>query len=134
MPTPSKKRVAKKSGSAGKQKKSGLIFPTGRVASQLRKGRYSKRVSGSSGVYLAAVLEYLTAELLELAVKVQQKKKAGSRRVTPRAITMAVRADADLGALLKDATFAAGGVVPSIEKSLEKKQKKSGKKSAKKSA
>ena len=120
--TSPKKRVAKKS-SGGKQSKSGLIFPTGRVSSLLRKGRYSKRVSGSSGVYMAAVLEYLTAELLELAVKVQQKKKADSRRVTPRAITMAVRADADLGALLRDATFASGGVVPSIEKSLEKKKK-----------
>lgn len=98
MPTPSKrapKKAAKKSGS-GKQSKSQVIFPTGRISSLLRKGRYSKRVSGSSGVYLATVVEYLTAELLELSVKAAPQKKKDNRRITPRAITLAVRCDDDL--------------------------------------
>eukprot|EP00088_Acartia_fossae_P015735 TRINITY_DN18696_c0_g1_i1.p3 TRINITY_DN18696_c0_g1~~TRINITY_DN18696_c0_g1_i1.p3 ORF type:complete len:162 (-),score=43.58 TRINITY_DN18696_c0_g1_i1:94-579(-) len=122
MATPKKsaKRVAKKS-AGGKQSKSGLIFPTGRVSSLLKKGRYSKRVSGSSGVYMAAVLEYLTAEMMDLAVKAATQHKKDNRRITPRHITLAVRNDRDLNALLQNATFASGGVLPSMEKSLGKK-------------
>ncbi len=72
-------------------------------------------------MYLAAVLEYLTAELLELSAKVvvQQKK---SSRITPRAVTLAVRHDADLGSLLKDVTLSRGGVLPAVNKALAKKK------------
>ena len=124
MATPSKKSAkrSKKSGSA-KAKKSGLIFPTGRIGSALRKGRYSRRVSASAGVYTAAVLEYLTAELLELSAKASAQGKKKTKRITPRAITLAVRHDADLGSLLKDVTMSRGGVVPSVHKALEKKKK-----------
>ncbi len=123
MATPSKKvakRSAKKSAGA---KKAGLIFPVGRVSSMLRKGRYAKRVSKSAGVYAAACLEYLTAELLELSAKAVASGKKTSKRITPRAVCMAVRHDADLGALLKDVTVSRGGVVPTVHKALEKKRK-----------
>lgn len=126
MATPSKKSAkktaAKKSGAGGK--KSGLIFPTGRIGSMLRKGRYARRVSASSGVYLAAVLEYLTAELLELSAKAVAQSKKKSKRITPRAVCLAVRHDADLGSLLKDVTLSRGGVVPNVHKALEKKKGK----------
>jgi histone H2A len=120
MATPSKKskRSTKKGASKGAQSKTGLIFPTGRVSSTLRKGKYTKRVSKSAGVYLTAVLEYLTAELLELPGKATKKN-----RITPRAITLAVRLDADLGNLLKDTTFSGGGILPTTHKSIEKKKK-----------
>ncbi|XP_060232744.1 histone H2A-beta, sperm-like [Meriones unguiculatus] len=45
----------------------GLQFPVGRVHRLLRKGNYAERVGAGSPVYLEAVLEYLTAEILELA-------------------------------------------------------------------
>ena len=45
--------------------RAGLQFPVGRVARFLRKGRYAARVGGGAPVYLAAVLEYLSAEILE---------------------------------------------------------------------
>ena len=47
--------------------RAGLQFPVGRVARFLRQGQYSKRVGGGAPVYLAAVMEYLAAEILELA-------------------------------------------------------------------
>ena len=127
MATPSKKSAkrsaGKSAGGAGKGKKAGLIFPTGRIGSILRKGRYARRVSASSGVYLAAVLEYLTAELLELSAKAVAQSKKKSKRITPRAVCLAVRHDADLGNLLKDVTLSRGGVVPNVHKALEKKRK-----------
>ena len=70
-------------------------------------------------MYLASVLEYLTAELLELSSKAAKGKK----RISPRAITLAVRNDDDLGSLLKDVTLSRGGVVASVNKALERKKK-----------
>jgi histone H2A len=133
MATPSKKSSGRKGAgrtAVSKSKRAGLIFPVGRIASQLRKGRYAARVSTSAAVYLAAVLEYTVAEILELSAKaVLQRGK--SKRVTPRALTLAVRHDADLGSLLKDVTISRGGVVAKVEKALEaKKTKRSGKKAS----
>ena len=50
--------------SVSRSTKAGLQFPVGRIARFLRKGRFAARVGGGSPVYLAAVLEYLTAEVL----------------------------------------------------------------------
>ena len=53
MATPSKKSASKKaSGSkvTSQSKRAGLIFPVGRIASKLRKGRYAARVSSSAAV------------------------------------------------------------------------------------
>ena len=47
--------------------KAGLQFPVGRVARHMRAGKVAGRVGAGAPVYLAAVLEYLTAEVLELA-------------------------------------------------------------------
>merc|ERR1712154_578080 len=56
-------------GKSGKQvsrsAKAGLQFPVGRLARYLKKGGYSKRVGGAAPVYMAAVLEYIVAEVLE---------------------------------------------------------------------
>ena len=58
-----------KSGTKSKTRSSraGLQFPVGRVHRFLRKGNYAQRVGAGAPVYLAAVMEYLAAEILELA-------------------------------------------------------------------
>ncbi|KAF8290311.1 putative histone H2A [Trypanosoma cruzi] len=65
MATPKQaaKKASKKHG-GGRSAKAGLIFPVGRVGSLLRRGQYARRIGASGAVYMAAVLEYLTAELL----------------------------------------------------------------------
>ena len=47
--------------------RAGLQFPVGRIHRLLRKGNYAERVGAGAPVYLAAVMEYLAAEVLELA-------------------------------------------------------------------
>ncbi|XP_059067701.1 uncharacterized protein LOC131046970 [Cryptomeria japonica] len=47
--------------------KAGLQFPVGRIARFLKAGKYAERVGAGAPVYLAVVLEYLAAEVLELA-------------------------------------------------------------------
>jgi len=126
MATPksaSKKRAAAAKKGGSRSAKAGLIFPIGRVGTLLRRGQYARRVGASSAVYLAAVLEYLTAELLELTVKAASQQKNKSKRLNPRTLTLAVRHDDDLGALLQNVTLSRGGVIPSVNKALAKKQK-----------
>ncbi|GAA5972360.1 hypothetical protein JCM3765_000117, partial [Sporobolomyces pararoseus] len=47
--------------------KAGLQFPVGRIHRLLRRGNYAQRIGAGAPVYLSAVLEYLSAEVLELA-------------------------------------------------------------------
>ena len=135
MATPSRKsatKKAKKSSKGNRSAKAGLTFPVGRISSLIKKGRYAKRVSASAGVYATAVVDYLTSELLEVAVKYVAANKKSNSRITPRALTLAVRHDKDLGALLKNVTLSKGGVVPqAIASKKDGAKKKSGKKSKK---
>ena len=57
--------------SVSRSAKAGLQFPVGRIARFLKKGKYAQRIGAGAPVYLAAVLEYLSAELLELAGMVE---------------------------------------------------------------
>ena len=130
MATPKSTRKPTKSAGAGKKgnisKRLGLIFPVGRLGSMLRRGRYAKQIAAGAPVYLAAVMEYLTAEMLELAGKVASQHK--KKRITPRALTLAIRHDEELNQLLRDATISQGGVVPNMHDILKKKKGGKGKK------
>lgn len=92
--------------------KAGLQFPVGRVGRFLKKGRYAARVGGGAPVYLAAILEYLTAEVLELAGNAARDNKRN--RIVPRHIQLAVRNDEELNKLFGSVTIANGGVLPNI--------------------
>jgi len=106
--------------------RAGLQFPVGRLSRFLREGKYAARVGGGAPVYLAAVLEYLAAEILELAGNAARDNKRS--RIVPRHIQLAVRNDEELNKLLADVTIAQGGVLPNINSTLLPKSK--GKKSS----
>jgi len=96
--------------------KAGLQFPVSRIGRYLKKGRYAQRVGTGAPVYLAAVLEYLAAEVLELAGNAARDNK--KNRIVPRHIQLAVRNDEELSKLLGAVTIAAGGVLPNIHQTL----------------
>mmetsp|Transcript_5278 Transcript_5278/g.6736 ORF Transcript_5278/g.6736 Transcript_5278/m.6736 type:complete len:136 (-) Transcript_5278:50-457(-) len=116
----------KKSGasapSTSRSTRAGLQFPVGRIHSQLRAGRYARRVGAGAPVYLAAVLEYLAAEILELAGNAARDNKKA--RIIPRHIQLAIRNDEELNKLLSGVTIASGGVIPNIHASLLPKKSK----------
>ena len=59
--------AAKEEKSWERRSRAGLQFPVGRIHRLLRKGNYVERVGADAPVYMAAVMEYLAAEVLELA-------------------------------------------------------------------
>ena len=107
-----------------KATKAGLQFPVGRIARFMKSGRHAERVGAGAPVYLAAVLEYLAAEVLELAGNAAKDNK--KTRIIPRHIQLAVRNDEELNRLLKDTTIASGGVLPMINQFLIKAPVKKG--------
>ncbi|CAL5199472.1 unnamed protein product [Lathyrus oleraceus] len=105
-----------KTKSVSRSSKVGLQFPVGRVARFLKAGRYAQRVGSGSPVYLSAVLEYLCAEVLELAGNVARDNK--KTRIVSRHIQLAVRNDEELSKLMGSVTIANGGVLPNIHQNL----------------
>ena len=99
----------------------GLQFPVGRIARYLKKGRYASRVGAGAPVYLAAVLEYLCAEVLELSGNAARDNK--KNRIVPRHVQLAIRNDEELSKLLGGVTIASGGVLPNIHSVLLPKVK-----------
>ncbi|KAJ3226229.1 histone H2A [Clydaea vesicula] len=117
-----------KSGSSSRSSRAGLQFPVGRIHRLLRKGNYAQRVGAGAPVYLAAVLEYLAAEILELAGNAARDNKKS--RIIPRHLQLAIRNDEELNKLLGNVTIAQGGVLPNIHQVLlpKKTDAKMGKK------
>ena len=107
--------------STTKSVKAGLQFPVGRIGRYLKKGKYATRLGAGAPVYLCAVLEYLCAEILELAGNAARDNKKS--RIIPRHIQLAVRNDEELNKLMGGITIASGGVLPNIHAVLLPKKK-----------
>ncbi len=98
--------------SKSRSSRAGLQFPVGRVHRHLKNGNYGSRIGAGAPVYLAAVMEYLAAEILELAGNAARDNK--KTRINPRHLQLAVRNDEELNKLMAGVTIAQGGVLPNI--------------------
>ncbi|EFO13812.2 histone H2A isoform 1 [Loa loa] len=77
---------------------------------------YADRIGAGAPVYLAAVLEYLAAEVLQLAGNAARDNNKS--RINPRHLQLAIRNDDELSVLLSDVTISQGGVLPNVHSAL----------------
>uniref|UniRef100_A0A7S3ZAQ5 Histone H2A n=2 Tax=Lotharella globosa TaxID=91324 RepID=A0A7S3ZAQ5_9EUKA len=104
-----------------KTARAGLRYPVGRINRHLRKGKYGQRISTSAAVMMAAVVEYLSAEVLELAGNIAMDHR--KNRITPRHIYLGIKLDEELSRHLDDVTIHEGGVLPTEDVKPPKKKK-----------
>ncbi|KAF3638291.1 Histone H2A [Capsicum annuum] len=80
------------------------------------KKSYAQRIDIEALVFLAAVLEYLATEVLEIAGNVARDNKGS--RIVPRHIQLTVRHDEELNTLFGDVTICSSGVLSKSHKDL----------------
>ncbi|MQL81556.1 hypothetical protein Taro_014008 [Colocasia esculenta] len=94
-----------------RSQKASLQFPVG-----LKVGKYSKCIDNGAPNYLSLILEYLAAEVLELAGNAAKDNK--KNRIVPRHIQLGVRNDEELRRLLGMMTIISDGVLPNTHLTL----------------
>lgn len=109
-------KALEKKTARSRSSKAGIQFPVGRIGRYLKDGRYAQRIGSGAPVYLAAVLEYLIAEIIELAGNAAKEQK--KQRIIPRHIQLAIRNDEELNRFVGGVTIASGGVMPHIHANL----------------
>lgn len=77
---------------------------------------YHSHLCLEAAVYLAATLEYLSAEVLEAAGEAAHENR--KRRIEPRHIMLAIRKDQELNAMMRNVTISSSGTVPHIHEEL----------------
>jgi len=128
---------SKKGKKVSKSAKAGLQFPVTRFKTILQKhAPKGARIGEGAPVYLAAVMEYLTAEMMELSGNAARYHKRSN--INPRHLQLAVGDDEELNEMLGKHHMVGGGVMPNIhavllpDKKKKQKQQSARRKKAKK--
>ena len=109
--------VVKSKMSQSKSAKAGLTVPVSRVNKAMKQRSGMKRVGGTAPIYLAAVLEYLCAEILEVSANKTAEDKR--KRVTPVDVSLALRSDQDLSKICGNISLYSGDKLQNITQQLQ---------------
>jgi histone H2A len=108
---------APKKKSTSKSQKAGLTFPVARVNKYMKTHSGLKRVGGSSPIYMTAVIEYVAAEIIELA---GNKTKAASRKtINHEDLLAAIRLDSDLAKFLAGTSVCVGDKLAKVSETIK---------------
>lgn len=87
----------------------GLTFPVARIKTVLRGMKYAERVTDKSAVCLTAMLQYITAEVLEGAINAANSDS--SKRIQPKHINMALKNDPETNVNFENSIITNAAVV-----------------------
>ena len=121
MPGKGKGRKSKKSKARSRSSRAGLIFPVARVGRYMRSSRGARRLGSGGPVFMASVLQYLCAEILELAGEAFHERK--KKTISPRHLQLAVRGDDELNKLMACKQISTGGTMSIVQTELFPKNK-----------
>ena len=128
---------SKKGKKVSKSARAGLQFPVTRFKTILQKhAPRGFRIGEGAPVYLAGVMEYLTAEMLELAGNAGRDNRKSN--INPRHLQLASTNDEELSKMLGKHHIVGGGVLPNIhavllpDKNKKRKQQSARRKKARK--
>lgn len=108
---------AAQSGKTSRTKRAGLVFSVPLAEKYIRNFSAFRRVSSDASVALAAVLQYVVAEILDLALKITLDIE--EKTISPKTLNQAVRHDQELNMLMTALYGAAyGPQVPHISAKL----------------
>ena len=96
----SQSKRGKKKHHIRREQRAELLFPIGRIARYLREGHFAPQYSEKAAIAMAAVLEYITEEVLILTHDILRKKKAVI--IKPRHIREAIKEDDEFKNFLED--------------------------------
>ncbi|KAB1253670.1 Histone H2A-Bbd type 2/3 [Camelus dromedarius] len=80
-----------------------LSFSVSHMERLLREGHYAQRLSSTAPVFMAAIIQYLAAKVLELAGN--EAHNSSRRRITPELVDLAVHNSALLGGFFGTTTI-----------------------------
>ena len=103
------------------QSRAQIIFPPSRFMRMMRRDGLNQRIGKGSSICMAAVVEYLTSEIMEIAGTIAQEDHR--KRINNRDLYFAIRKDEELSKLYSDIVVHEGGVIPHIEQALLPKKK-----------
>ncbi|GAA5861062.1 hypothetical protein JCM8547_008022 [Rhodosporidiobolus lusitaniae] len=103
QPTTDGGKTSKRRDAQLASKRAGLEFPVGRIKRYIKRDYKVSRLSATAPVFLAAVLEYLVAEICELAGNASRDNKKS--RITPRHLQLAIHNDDELDRLIGSAVI-----------------------------
>ena len=123
---PASKKVGAKKGAfrnaaVSGAKRANITIPPARVMKLLRRDRIAQRMGKSASVYLAAVMDYMASEIIDMSV--EQMNMVKKKRITPRNLKLAIANDQELSKMFAGGIFAQAGVMVQIHPVLDKKKK-----------
>ena len=110
------KKDADRKPTVSKSARAELEMPVGRIGRHLRRGCYFKRYSDATAVYLAAVIEFLCKEVLDMAGIAC--KNDGRQRIKPDHIFQGIQEDESFVELFDNIVISEGGFTEHIDPSL----------------
>lgn len=97
------RRIRTRNNNSNRRARADLSFSVNHLERLLREGHYAHHFSSSAPVFLAAIIQYMTATILELAGNEAQRR--GSSRITPELLDMAIHNNALLSGYFRSTTI-----------------------------